>query len=246
MTYAVEFEGSWNREQLPSFFQMEIYRSGEYTDALRNEIEEFKSKYNCSIPDGMALFREDGSVSIGIQELEGAFDCHEWIVGEIASPIFKDVKGLKRFMRDFYPVYANNSCGIHAHFKPTMGDYTNAIMNYTKFVKDYMLFLNYIGNHRNISNERYWYRVQGKEITYCKNGITLEDVKAQLINTHYEEPRYRQINFCFRKHGTIEARSFPVFKDSKTAIDIIDAMFNHFNMWFLQNPNKVKGKEIEI
>jgi hypothetical protein len=204
-TWAIEIEGVFNADNFPIFFETHVWRNRDVDEnssmEVQRAVKQFEIKYRCKIPEGCKIFRGDGSVSFSDQVLDEYEGSERILVGEIASPIFSSVKDLMRFIKDFYPVMSNMTCGIHLHHKPTLGNYSKALMYYGKFKDDYMTFLNTIGQVLEIPlNHRFWHRVNGDE-HYCQDRLTLDDVKHQILNENYMSQRYRHVNFCWSKHN---------------------------------------------
>jgi hypothetical protein len=245
LSMAVEMEGSWLKSKIPKHFFQE-YNPDEMSADTENAYHELMSEFNCDMPEYTRIFHTDGSVGFRTAELRELHNVEisDLVVeGELASPIFYNIKDMVKWIERFHPK-GNDSCGLHIHIKPESGDYQNAVMNYGKFKDDYMNFLNHLGEKRNIPKDsRYYQRING--IRWCKNSLTLGDVKHQLIGSRYEN-RYRHINFCWSKHKTIEFRSFPIFKSKTLQKSVCRDIINYLETWFLICPNKAKVKEIEV
>lgn len=241
----IELEGSWPRGKLPEIFFVHKGDLTEYGHNTTQLFEDFEKKYNCEIPDGHKIFRSDGSVYFSINELNEKFGVgSQPLIGEIASPIFNNVKDMCKFIEDFMP-HGNDSTGCHIHFKPTMGDYQNAVMNYGKFKDDYLKFIEYLGYDKGIpANHRYFTRIKG-DVHWCLKSLTIRDVRNQLTNDEYHS-RYRHVNFCWTKKGTIELRSFPIFQSKTLQKTIARDVIKYLNTWFLLHPCKQKEMVVTV
>lgn len=142
--------------------------------------------------------------------------------GEIASRPYKRLPALMRFMDDLYPDHVNHTCGMHVHASFNLVDYGTLMTPHFYFY--FLLRWQSWGQRLNIRSTEFWSRLKG-ENNYCLRAFT---PYGQLDE---RASRYGQLNYCLNKHGTIECRLLPMFKDkeiSKKAVIELLSIYNDY------------------
>lgn len=85
-------------------------------------------------------------------------------------------------------------------------------------------------------NDLYWDRLNGKN-RFCTKKFNPE-VQVNQSNKHgaANELRRTQLNYCFKLHGTIECRLFPMFSDIDTASKAILALLDCYESYLDKAP----------
>lgn len=213
--------------------------------------------------DGFRMARHDGSIRDVNQQRcyncgEGLYfcECGDYadnydesgyynFVGEVASRPMTTFKELREFHDEFAHVEYNHHCGMHVHLSLSYIDYLNLVWHYDKLRKDFNNFFSYYGESRSIGKSHQYYKRQITGI-YCKPKLTLDDVRQQLTNESYHSSRYRNINFCWTKHHTIEFRHLPMFRDVHLRVDSTIALIDFLDNWLEQHPMKKKQVEVMV
>lgn len=134
--------------------------------------------------------------------------------GEFATRPYKTWDNLERCVRDAHPDVVDDSCGMHVHTSWTLGDYAR-LMNpeFPKYFRGRMAeYAVTLPPGR--ARDALQYRLAGSN-TYCR------------VNTDgdMEEPfaadRYRQLNYCWNAHRTLECRLLPAFDTADESIAAI-------------------------
>lgn len=144
----------------------------------------------------LSSWKEDIDGSIGTEKLGVR-------AIELVSPVFQDHKSLIVDVLKYNGKFleANDSMGIHIHFKPKNFHY-NLLTNkeFVTYVQDVIAkAFPEMWSIRRSSN-------------YCRafNGYDFVDdqIQRQINPTRHTDVRYKAINFCHNQHGTIEFRIF--------------------------------------
>ncbi len=166
------------------------------------------------------MFKGDGSVYSEQAE-----------TGEIASNPYKSLGHAKRFIDKNYPKEVNQSCGFHIHIS-TKKKEDYLLLTHPKFYKDFIFWAKK-WNKEVFRDYELQERILGKN-EYCKriksnfHGIYYRQIK-------YSDKRFRQLNFCYGKHKTLENRLFPMFKNSKLAFRALSNYINFVDSWIENN-----------
>ena len=157
-------------------------------------------------------------------------------VGEVASKKLR-VNEVKDFILDNYPSEVNSSCGLHCHlnFKNGKKDYN--IISTEKF---YNYFLSEIENwalNRNINQgSRFWKRLKGCQ--YAKREFNAD------IQIKEGSDRYTHINYCYRKHKTVEIRLGTMFDNKDISVEYIHKVIEIFNDYLNTNKPIIHKKSL--
>lgn len=175
----------------------------------------------------LRLLKHDGSVS-------GTGRPHQ---GEVASPPMVP-KAAEEFMRKWYPDSVNQTCGFHIHLSTTsLLDYSRLMSrtfhrHFRKKWKDW--------GHDVEAPTVFWDRLNGKN-RYCQSRFENPDYQVA-----GEGDRYRQLNFCYGKHKTVEARLLPMFPNMEMGIKAMYYMVDIFEKWLkIQKKERGFAKEVE-
>jgi hypothetical protein len=166
-----------------------------------------------------AAFTHDGSVSV-----PGLFDR----VGEYVSAPIATWPDVITWVTETYPSKANDTCGMHVHtsFK-SKRDYARLMT--PEFWEYFTERITAWGRRVNLGlNHPFWRRLEGSN-QYCHKRFQ-PDVQVTQRRKYYSE-RYTQLNYCFRIHGTIECRLFPVFKEARIAVSAINELLDIYETY---------------
>lgn len=174
-------------------------------------------------------FHRDGSVS-GVSG--------NW-VGEISA-----VGGLppgewEEFHRKWYPPFVNLSCGMHVHVSMHPKIYMSIV---TPRLESFLIgeLVRWGKAFKIPYTHPFWTRLAGGN-HYTKIGITHEIIQKQLRATGRIEERYYATNYCWTKHGTLEIRVLPMFKQSRTAERAINAVVRALERFIKLREPSTKG-----
>lgn len=168
---------------------------------------------------GGNIWHHDGSVST-------TRDCS----GEIVSPAMDNLDALADFITKWYPVEVNKTCGFHIHlsFKSNL-DYSRLMSKrfHRYFLKQWELW----GKRCNIQNKQFWERLREESPEakrYCKRSFV---DPFQQAHDEWHDSRYHQLNFCWKKHGTMENRMLPMFKEAELGIKALKFYVEFVEKW---------------
>ncbi len=225
----MEIEGAWNELPTEFFRNSHIYR---YDGSLNG-----MSETSCANCDSSYRKHKEGETSCKNFQVNGMNleldEKYYNFVGEIASKPFDKLSNACNWVKKYYPLYFNNSCSVHVHFKPLNDIIYNLLMN-QKFYKYFYNCLDYFIESRNIEKGTDFYkRVKGQNVNknatnYCKKAYAP-------LNNGQDVDRYHGINYCKNKHDTIEIRIGVPFKDNNITIDYIKFIYDITNGYILRN-----------
>ena len=183
-----------------------------------------------------SLFRTDGSLEFDFDHTDDCYydgelrcegNCSYEYVGEmISKPL--PISELLIWIKKNYPVYHNKSCGGHIHLS-----FKNKL-EYMKFcdVKFYNFFkakMKEWGIKNHIKAGSQFYKRLAGNNTYCHDKFYC----TQQI--HNNGDRYCILNYCWRKHRTIEVRLLPIFDKMELYLSAVNEIYDIFNMWLIQS-----------
>jgi hypothetical protein len=184
------------------------------------------------LPRGQIL--HDGSVSVSPRE----YDMDEWgFVGEVISLPYSiaELDSLHSFVADYYPDAINRTCGFHIHISTTSLLFYQALAD--------RVFYNYL--EREI--EKWSVSPEVKELIpdrgdriylldriagrsdYCRKRFNSPDVQMEMGSK--SSARYTHLNFCYRLHGTLEFRLFPMFSKPNIAWYALTTYLDIIKKW---------------
>lgn len=232
----IEIEGAWN--DLP----LEFFNSNNHIYRNDTSIEKLKeiSCRNCSANRRNCTCPNSGGNFDHPDEEQEYFN----YVGEIASHPFEKIANLLTFVDRYYTIKSNKFCGIHYHIK-VKNMYEYNLLNSKRFFNDFLKAVEVFGISRQIEKEsEFWKRLKGHNDHYCKRVFS-----PYVAGSQSDPERYRIINYCYKKHGTVEFRLLPTFQSKKLAIEAIRFIHDFVNVWLCLNIKKHKTilkKEIRL
>lgn len=177
-------------------------------------------------------FHQDGSVNIRGEDTSDVVVTGEAV---IENPVTLP-KALE-WMDKNYPSVTNDTCGLHVHLSVRREAHYVCLTS-PKFWKAFKEWAKAWGEGAGLSpRDRYWYRLAGRH-EYCGDSF---DPDSQ-FNTETGSARYRQLNFAWMKHGTLECRLFPCWQDSAIAKSAVESYVNFVENWLVENFPKFKLK----
>jgi hypothetical protein len=172
---------------------------------------------------------EDGTCACCEHECEHGSDFQ--YVGELVSnPLTFD--RVHEWLNRNYPLDFNNSCGMHIHlsFKNNLEYAKFCTPKFFHFFKDQ---IREWAENNGVKSTQFFKRLDNGN-TFTKD---LFDCKNQL---HSLGDRYCILNYCWRKHKTIEIRLSHVWQNKNFAYMYIEKLVDIFNTWLLLQKRSVK------
>jgi hypothetical protein len=187
------------------------------------------------VHDGSVLFRAEDPVN---------YPAH---IGELPSQPL-DPKQAETWVRNHYPQFVNNTCGLHVHMsfrQPLLymrlmeEDYTEAIVRFlSEWAKE----------ERLPKDHPIWGRLAGKS-EYCVKRFDAESqVRMTRKDYNRRNPgnRYTMVNYCYGLHSTLEVRVLPMFAGADQAWRSIKRVLDITNAYLILNGKREKPASIEI
>lgn len=160
----------------------------------------------------LTIKRENGRVD-SMMKGDGSVEVDETEAGEIAGPVFNNLKDSWNFLKEFYPDEVNHTCGFHIHVSLDEGYYVTLMEK--DFHDKFLIWAEKLGKkYSKRLPKTYMGRVHG-ENSYCqKKFYAMEQSRG-------EGDRYTQLNYCYKDHKTLENRMFPGCKSANTAMFLL-------------------------
>lgn len=138
-------------------------------------------------------------------------------IGEIATRPYKTVEGIVKCVTLLYPDVVDDSCGMHVHTSWTLGDYVRLADD--AFPPYFRTRMAEYAKTLPFGRGRYAlvHRLAGRN-DYCRINADTDGDRA-LSGGGVD--RYRQINYSWTAHKTIECRLLPMFDTKEEAIHAI-------------------------
>lgn len=170
------------------------------------------------------LWHHDGSVSAGE------------FSGEVISKPYADIRALSRWIKENYPIKVNETCGFHIHISTKSNlDYMRLMSKafHRHFLK---MWTRWGEKHVSKDNRAFWWRLQNKTLpgrsqNYCARDFP--DVDGQVSG---RGNRYHQLNFCWRKHQTMENRLLPMFENPSLGCQAVKYYVEFVDRWLSIQP----------
>jgi hypothetical protein len=153
--------------------------------------------------------------------------------GEFSTRPYKTQDSLEQCVTDMYPDVVNDSCGMHVHTSWTLGDYVRlADPAFPPFFREKMRgYAEALSTGPDDGRDRdaLLRRLNGGN-DYCRPNDTNDGYAALTGNGQ----RYRQINYSWFAHKTIECRLLPMFDSVDRALDAIRFLFSVYEEYLNQ------------
>lgn len=147
------------------------------------------------------------------------------IVGEISSPPYAERRNLFAWMRQAYPQFINQTCGLHIHISvQTPQEYSSLMcrefynefkLKYSEFAaKELSELQDGPDKQKHVTEiNRLLERLSGTN-RYCRDNWN-PDIQTKLTGRQDRDwdHRYAMLNFCYSRHSTVESRVLPMFSD---------------------------------
>lgn len=172
----------------------------------------------------------------------------EIMTGEIPSDPMEVIK-MPIWMKQFYPHFVNETCGMHVHmsFQSALHYMRLMVPEYQDTVIHYMSL--FAKEEKLASDHPIWDRLAGKS-EYCQH-IFDPDRQARKTRKEFNhhDPaghRYTVINYCYGTKGTMECRLLPMMKDSAQGIRAIQKLLDVTNAFLINRgrEEKLRGEVI--
>jgi hypothetical protein len=148
-------------------------------------------------------------------------------IGEFSTRPYKSEEALKATVFQAYPDAVNDTCGMHVHTSWTLGDYVKlADPRFAPFFRDKMA--EFAGTlPRSRARTALETRLAGQN-HFCQVNQATDGAR------HLEQQnvdRYRQLNYCWYRHNTLECRLLPMFDTKEGAWAAIRKLLNIYEEW---------------
>lgn len=122
-----------------------------------------------------------------------------------------------------YPDYTHRSAGMHVHVSFATAMDISCFAS-PEFLEYYKARWKAWGTAKQIDKgAAFWYRLNGGNTDYCADNRLDRMTSYHLRNGS----RYQQLNFTsFARHGTIECRMLPLFRDARLAIAALEELIS--------------------
>lgn len=170
-------------------------------------------------------------------------------IGEIASPPLLLEEAIK-WTDVHYPDGSDTTCGMHIHVS-VKDDLAYARLSvsphfYMKFLLWGKAFCDTLpkGDDR----DRFYSRLKGDNRFCALKFIPSRQIPLKRKgggNNVDANPRYTQLNFAKGVHGTVENRTFPIFKEKETALKVIEAYVGLVEE-FLASPGGEGNRKLRV
>lgn len=148
-------------------------------------------------------------------------------IGEFSTRPYRDVNALWATVNQAYPDAVNDTCGMHVHTSWTLGDYVKlADKRFHPFFREKMrLFAESLPNGR--AKRALQARLAGSN-HFCQVN---QDTDGERHLKQEPVDRYRQLNYCWYRHNTLECRLLPMFDTKEGAVAAIKKLLNIYEEW---------------
>lgn len=148
---------------------------------------------------------------------------------------------VSEWMRNAYPTEYNRSCGLHVHVSfDEPWEYTS--LQSQKFYDTFMRWAS--KKARQVGD----LTTQGPRLRganrYCKAWSKVDDLAGQLEAEGYVDERYRHINFCWAKHGTLEFRLWGM-TDLRKSRRLVQGTLDFVEAWLAKHGKTDDGEALE-
>jgi len=148
--------------------------------------------------------------------------------GEVVSEPHDTLDTALPWLRSNYPPHVDHTCGLHVHVSVSELNYSRLMEpEFEQFFNEEIEKFLQAGLASGAPGyDLLQSRFRGENL-YCQKKfrpeqqLWLNDAYGDR-NTH---PRYSQLNFCYRRHGTVECRLFPAFPDVNDAVKAVEMFY---------------------
>lgn len=160
--------------------------------------------------------------------------------GEVASNPYRTISGLAKMVERCYPHVVNSSCGMHVHTSWEVKDYLRLAR------PDFLLFFAqkwraYLRTADLTANEKVWLsnRLRGSN-SYCRVNEA-QDAELGIMD---QGDRYRQLNFCWGRHKTLECRLLPMMESKEHAMHAVEYLLALYEE-YLSTSAQLEDQDVE-
>lgn len=179
------------------------------------------------------------------------YDSRTYFEAEV-RPRVKDLATLKLIFDKYYPSMTNHTCGMHVHVSfSNSGEYMKFMSR--RFYAYFRQRIQAWAKNNLKDDDLFWDRFNGKNSYCCKFFIP----EKQIGDRHHDfqavdkiqgsrDVRYAALNFCWRRHRTLECRLFPCWSDKNISFSAITELVDIYNSWLQKCPNRPLVKNFKI
>ena len=151
------------------------------------------------------------------------------------------------WIRQFYPKFVNETCGLHVHmsFKSALHYMRLMSPRYPETITAYMT--EWANEERLDKDHPIWARLKGNS-EYCQPVFDADrQVRKTKKEYNHHDPdghRYTMINYCHGTHGTLECRLLPMMETADQAVRAVQRIFDVTNACLVEKhrEDRVKGE----
>lgn len=193
-----------------------------------------------TLPPGTNLAR-DGSVRFRDEDMLSGLR-H---MGEIPSPVLT-VEQWPTWMKQFYPHFVNETCGLHVHLSFRSALTYSRLMAPT-YPSTIIAYLTAWAKQENLSSAHpIWPRLAGKS-EYCQHVFAAdEQIKNVTKDYDHHRPgnRYSAINYCYCVNNTLECRVLPMLETVEQAIRAVANIIQTTNAFLVATARREERLKI--
>ena len=154
--------------------------------------------------------------------------------GEIPSPPI-EVEKVAPWMKQFYPQYVNETCGLHVHmsFKTALQYQRLMTPAYPATIIEY--FTAWAKNEKLKESHPLWERLSGKN-RYCRHEFHADQQVTSKKDHSQTRPghRYTVVNYCYSVYqGTMECRLLPMMDTPEQGIRAVQHVLDITNAFLV-------------
>lgn len=162
-------------------------------------------------------------------------------IGELPSPPL-EVSQYPNWMKAYYPVATNETCGMHVHmsFKSAFTYQQLMTPKYPATIIEYMVRWAKKSNLE--SGHPLWPRLAGLS-EYCQTLFQADEQASATtkgFDHHSNGHRYTVINYCWSRYNTLECRLLPMMKTVDVGIAAVQEIINITNAFLVASAKREK------
>lgn len=186
------------------------------------------------LPSGVRV-THDGSVHMSEDQLLNG--CK--LVGELPSPIL-EVASFPGWMRQFYPHFVNDTCGMHVHMSFLTALTYQRLMS-AKFPATIVAYMSRWAKEQSLEKDHpIWERLRGNS-RYCQH-VFMADQQVKNVTKDHDQARpghrYTAINYCYATKSTLECRLLPMMSTVDLGISAVQEILDITNGYLVATSSR--------